>query len=143
MSLTALSPSHSESVRELADHPAIEEMARDLLTAPPEMLAVLIVDGHPTSRFMGMANDRFTERTGEHGRFLGSVSRAVVDRMEKLRAAALPAQLAALPSAVTEARAAELEARQAIRDMFAYGFSHCPITRYAEAAGRVADRFYL
>ncbi|MDH6705435.1 hypothetical protein P3T27_002145 [Kitasatospora sp. MAA19] len=40
---------------------------------------------------------------------------------------------------VIEAFAAEHEARQAIRDMWHHGFPRCPITRYAEAAGRLAD----
>jgi hypothetical protein len=46
-----------------------------------------------------------------------------------------------LPSACSEAHAAELEARQAIRDMWNYGFPRCPLTQYAEAAGRAADAF--
>lgn len=40
---------------------------------------------------------------------------------------------------VTEERAAELEARQALRDMWAHGSPRCPLTRYAETAGTLAD----
>ncbi|AWI32638.1 hypothetical protein [Streptomyces tirandamycinicus] len=141
MSLTALSPAHDQSVRELADHPVIEEMARDLLRATPDMLAVLTTDGHsPTTQLMALANDRYAERTGGHGRHLGSVARAVLARLGTLRAEVLSDQLAALPDTVTEARAAELEARQAIRDMWAYGFPRCPLTKYAEVSGELADR---
>ncbi|MFJ8676832.1 hypothetical protein [Streptomyces sp. NPDC093589] len=55
----------------------------------------------------------FAERAdgGEHAPFIGSV-----------------------------AHAAELEARQAIRDMWRHGSPRCPLTRYAEASGRLADR---
>ncbi|MGW1989617.1 hypothetical protein [Embleya sp. NPDC001921] len=42
--------------------------------------------------------------------------------------------------AVTEAVAAEYEARQAFMDMWEYGFPRCPLTRYSESAGRLADR---
>ncbi|MEU1307748.1 hypothetical protein ABZ419_02465 [Streptomyces cinnamoneus] len=35
--------------------------------------------------------------------------------------------------------ASELEARAAIRDMWMYGSPRCALTRYAEAAGRLAD----
>ncbi|MGW3232502.1 hypothetical protein [Kitasatospora sp. NPDC001095] len=38
-----------------------------------------------------------------------------------------------------EAFAAEHEARQAIRDMWKYGFPRCPLTRYAESVGKLAD----
>ncbi|MGC0418372.1 hypothetical protein [Embleya sp. AB8] len=44
------------------------------------------------------------------------------------------------PVDATEAVAAEYEARQAIRDMWEFGFPRCPLTRYAESAGRLADR---
>ncbi|MFF4408551.1 hypothetical protein ACFY1P_21695 [Streptomyces sp. NPDC001407] len=44
-----------------------------------------------------------------------------------------------LPYASSEAVAAELEARAALRDMWQYGFPRCALTRYAEAAGRLAD----
>ncbi|MFC4512155.1 hypothetical protein [Streptomyces ehimensis] len=43
------------------------------------------------------------------------------------------------PGAPSEAVAAELEARAAIRDMWMHGFPRCALTRYAEAAGRLAD----
>ncbi|MEV4502638.1 hypothetical protein [Streptomyces klenkii] len=39
----------------------------------------------------------------------------------------------------SEAVASELEARAAIRDMWMYGSPRCALTRYAEAAGRLAD----
>jgi hypothetical protein len=119
---------------DLHKHPVIKEMARDLFAATPQMLAVLIrPDGSPTARFMGLANDRFHERTGESGRFLGSVARAVAARLEEMRAVWAR-------DSVTEAEAADLEARQAIRDMWRHGSPRCPLTKYADKAGNLADR---
>jgi hypothetical protein len=85
--VTAISPGFDQSVRDLTDHPVVREMAADLNQATPDMLSVLITGGtEPTSRFMGLANARFAERTGgEHGPFLGSVSRAVIAAMAVLR----------------------------------------------------------
>ncbi|MGW0757103.1 hypothetical protein ACWD1Y_11545 [Streptomyces sp. NPDC002814] len=131
--------STAPAVIELADtdlhkHPAVKEMARDLFAAPPAMVATLMhPDGSPTNRFMGLANDRFHERTGESGPFLGSVARAVAARLEEMRAVFAR-------NAVTEEEAADLEARQAIRDMWRHGFPRCPLTKYAEKAGSLADR---
>ncbi|MEU0857476.1 hypothetical protein ABZ352_18835 [Streptomyces griseofuscus] len=143
MPATVFAPSFAQSVRDLSDHPVIEEMARDLLGAAPEVMTTLThEDGTPTFRLMSLANDRFADNTGgDHGRQLGTVAHAVLARLAELRAEAHARLLAALPNAVTEARAAELEARQAIRDMWAYGFPRCPLTRYADAAGRAADAF--
>ncbi|MFD4933485.1 hypothetical protein [Streptomyces virginiae] len=41
---------------------------------------------------------------------------------------------------VSETRAADLEARQAIRDFWRHGFPRCLLTRYADVAGNLADR---
>jgi hypothetical protein len=62
-------------------------MAADLNGATPDALSVLITGGtEPTNVLMALANDRFAERTGgEHGPFLGSVSRAVIAAMAELR----------------------------------------------------------
>ncbi|MFE4514784.1 hypothetical protein ACFRMQ_11420 [Kitasatospora sp. NPDC056783] len=38
-----------------------------------------------------------------------------------------------------EAVAADYEAVQAFIDMWQHGFPHCPLTRYKEAAFRLAD----
>jgi hypothetical protein len=140
--LTDHSPTFAESIRALSGHPAVNEMAADLLKATPQMLATLTDDdGGPTSAFMIVARDRFAERAGgECGPYLGTVARAVLARLAELRAAELSGQLAAMPGEVSEAYAAELEARQAIRDMWNHGFPRCPLTRYADAAGRLADR---
>ncbi|MEW1677940.1 hypothetical protein AB0O47_32605 [Streptomyces noursei] len=131
-----------QSVKELSGHLVIDEIARSLLGITPDMLNNLVYeDGRPTYRLTALANDRFAERTGgEHGRYIGSAARAVLARLAELRADATTRLLATLPTTVTEALAAELEARQALRDMWHHGFPGCPLTRYAEAAGRLADR---
>jgi hypothetical protein len=87
MTVTAISPAFDQSVRDMSAHPVIVEMAEDLNGATPDMLSVLITNGtEPTTRFMTLANDRFAERTGgEHGRYLGSVARAVIAAMDELR----------------------------------------------------------
>lgn len=87
MPLTVLSPAFDQSVRDLTEHPVIVEMAADLNAASPDMLSVLITNGdQPTTRFMPLANERFAERTGgERGRYLGTVSRAVIAAMAQLR----------------------------------------------------------
>lgn len=87
MTVTALSPAFDQSIRDLTAHPVIVEMAEDLNGATPDMLSVLITNGtEPTTRFMTLANDRFAERTdGEHGRYLGTVARAVIAAMNALR----------------------------------------------------------
>ncbi|MFC8538058.1 hypothetical protein ACFUJY_29660 [Streptomyces sp. NPDC057249] len=109
MPVAALSPTFDNAVRILTAHPVITEMAQDLLTAPPAMLTMLLTDnGTPTNRFMALANEQFTERTGETPPFLGAVARAVTARLTELRAEQERRQ---------EAEAAELEARQALRDM--------------------------
>ncbi|MFC8640099.1 hypothetical protein ACFUC2_04985 [[Kitasatospora] papulosa] len=121
-------------VSDLHTHPTVHEMARDLFPAPPHMLAKLFgPDGSPTPRFMHLANDRFREINGESGPLLGSVARAVTARLNEMRATFAQTE-------VTEAEAAELEAGQALRDMFRHGFPRCPLTRYAETAGDHADR---
>ncbi|MFD7764132.1 hypothetical protein [Streptomyces microflavus] len=141
MPLTALSPTFDQSVTALADHPVINDMATELLAAPDHMRRLLIRDnGIPTSRFMELADDRFFEQTGEHGRALGTVAEAVILRFRALLEELTTALRASLPDTVSEARAADLEAEQAIRDMWVYGSSRCPLTKYAEAAGRTADR---
>ncbi|MCT9105320.1 hypothetical protein [Streptomyces mirabilis] len=73
---------------DLHTHPAVDEMARDLLKATPAMLATLIrPDDSPSVWFMGQANERFRERAGTSGGpFLGSVARAVITRLAELRA---------------------------------------------------------
>ncbi|MGC4950978.1 hypothetical protein ACLQ2N_32905 [Streptomyces sp. DT224] len=132
MPVAALSPAFDNAVTALTAHPAVTEMAQDLLTAPPVMLGLLLTDsGTPTTRFMALANERFTERTGETAPFLGSVARAVQARLTELRAEQERRQ---------EAEAAELEARQALRDMWRHGSPRCPLTRYATASGALADR---
>jgi hypothetical protein len=84
--VTAISPGFDQSVRELTDHPVVREMAADLNQATPDMLSVLITGGtEPTTRFMALANEHFGAKTGEHGQFLGSVSRAVIAAMAVLR----------------------------------------------------------
>ncbi|MFD9248316.1 hypothetical protein [Streptomyces bottropensis] len=135
-----MSSTTAPAVIELTDtglntHPAVREMTRDLFAATPEMLATLThPDGSPTSRFMSLANLRFWVLTGESaGPFLGSVARAVLARLEEMRA--VWAQ-----DAVTEAEAADLEARQAIRDMWRHGSPRCLLTKYADKAGNLADR---
>ncbi|MEV0487297.1 hypothetical protein AB0I69_42695 [Streptomyces sp. NPDC050508] len=91
MSVTAFSPAFDQSVTALADHPVITEMATDLLGATPGQLSTLVsANGDPNNRFMALANDRFTERTGDHAPFLGTVARAVVARLAELRAAPAP-----------------------------------------------------
>lgn len=135
-SATAPTPAVIElaDVSDLHKHPAVKEMARDLFPAPPHMLALLIgPDGAPTPRFMTVANDRFREMTGESGPLLGSVARAVTARLCQMRAAFARTE-------ATEAEAAELEARQALREMWRHGFPRCPLTKYAEKAGNLADR---
>lgn len=136
MSSTATAPAVIEltDVTDLHKHPAVKEMASDLFRASPPMLATLTsADGTPTTQFMHLANDRFREITGESGPFLGSVARAVLARLDEMRAVFAQTE-------VTEAEAADLEARQAIRDMWAYGSPRCPLTKYAEKAGDHADR---
>ncbi|MGW0562864.1 hypothetical protein ACWDZ4_20150 [Streptomyces sp. NPDC003016] len=120
---------------DLHKHPAVKEMARDLFRASPQMLVTLTaLDGSPTARFMHLANDRFREISGESsGPFLGSVARAVTTRLDEMRAVFARTE-------VTEAEAADLEARQAIRDMWTYGSPRCTLTKYAEKAGDHADR---
>ncbi|WP_405776115.1 hypothetical protein [Streptomyces sp. NBC_01538] len=73
---------------DLHTHPAVDEMARDLLKATPAMLATLIrPDDSPSVWFMGLANERFRERAGTSGGpFPGSVARAVITRLAELRA---------------------------------------------------------
>ncbi|MER7761545.1 hypothetical protein [Streptomyces sp. NPDC097619] len=131
-----------QAVNDLTGHPVIEEIARDLMGANPDMMATLTNSaGYPSYRLMSLAYDRFTERTGSgHGQLDTRVAQAVLDRLAELRAAAMRSLLDALPSAVTEARAAELEARQALRDMWRHGSRACPLTRYARTAGRLSDR---
>jgi hypothetical protein len=87
MTVTAISPAFDQSVRDLTAHPVVREMAADLNGATPDALSVLITGGtEPTNVLMALANDRFAERTGgEHGPFLGSVSRAVIAAMAELR----------------------------------------------------------
>ncbi|MEU1221312.1 hypothetical protein [Streptomyces microflavus] len=144
MSLTVVSPAFDQSVEALADHPVIHEMAIELLAAPAPMLRLLIRDnGIPTARFMELASDRFFEQTGERGRHLGTVARAVAVRFRALLGELTTALRASLPDEVSEARAADLEAEQAIRDMWEHGSPRCPLTKYAEAAGRAADRFNI
>ncbi|MGA5411502.1 hypothetical protein ACPCSC_30145 [Streptomyces lavendulocolor] len=133
---TATAPAVIEltDVSDLHKHPAVKEMARDLFRATPPMLATLIgADGSPTTQFRHLANDRFREVTGESGPFLGSVAYAVIARLDEMRAVFARTE-------VTEAEAADLEARQAIRDMWVYGSPRCPLTKYAEKAGDHADR---
>ncbi|MFB8025936.1 MULTISPECIES: hypothetical protein [unclassified Streptomyces] len=140
MSVTAFAPTADQAVADLADHPVINEMATELLAAPEHMIRLLIRgNGTPTGRFMELASDRFYERTGERGRFIGTVANAVTARFRTLLDELTAALLAGLPNEVSEARAAELEARQAFRDVWAYGFPHCPLTKYYDAAGRAAD----
>ncbi|MEU6632899.1 hypothetical protein ABZ905_32135 [Streptomyces parvus] len=144
MTLTVASPTFDQSVDALADHPVINEMATELLAAPAHMLRLLIRDnGTPTARFMELASNRFFELTGEHGRHLGTVAHAVATRLRALLAELTTTLRASLPDEVSEARAADLEAEQAIRDMWAHGYPRCPLTKYAEAAGRAADRFRI
>lgn len=142
MPATVISPTFDQAIRDLSGYPVIEEMARDLLGATPDMLATLTTeDGRPTFRLTSLTNDRFAQRTdGGHGPFIDTVAHAVLARLAELRADAMSRLLAALPTTVTEALAAELEARQALRDIWHHGFPGCPLTRYAEAAGRLADR---
>ncbi|MGW7090015.1 hypothetical protein ACWGH2_41900 [Streptomyces sp. NPDC054871] len=69
----------------LIDHPAIKDMAVDMFTMTPDMLATLTHDdGTPTTRFMDMANDRFAEATGETAPRLGDVAKAVLARFRAL-----------------------------------------------------------
>lgn len=145
MPATVLAPSLDQTASDLHGHPVIEEMARDLLGATPDMMATLVHEtGEPTFRLICLANDRFAERTdGKHGRKLGTVAHAVLARIAELRVEAHTRLLAALPDTVTETYAAELEARQAVREMWRHGFPRCPLTRYAEAAGRAADAIAL
>ncbi|WP_328491235.1 hypothetical protein [Streptomyces zaomyceticus] len=72
---------------DLTGHPAVDEMARDLLRATPAALAALVrEDGGPTVLFMAAARDRFAERTdGEHGQHMGDVAHAVLARLGELR----------------------------------------------------------
>ncbi|MER7952029.1 hypothetical protein ABTY59_32025 [Streptomyces sp. NPDC096079] len=71
---------------DLTGHPAVEEMARDLLVATPNTLVALErEDGGPTALFMAAARDRFAERTGEHGQRMGDVAHAVLARLRELR----------------------------------------------------------
>ncbi|MFK0154176.1 hypothetical protein ACIQVK_19145 [Streptomyces sp. NPDC090493] len=80
--------SSTPAVIDLHTHPAVDEMARDLLKATPAMLTTLIrPDGSPSGRFMGLANERFRERAGTSGGpLLGCVGRAVITRLAELRA---------------------------------------------------------
>lgn len=143
MPSTVSAPPTAPPGRDLSGHPAVEEMARELLGAAPNVMAALThEDGTPTSRLMYLVDGRFADGTGgTHRQQFLTVAHAVLARLDELRADVHIRLLAALPDAVTESRAAELEARQAIREMWAYGFSRCPLTRYAEAAGRAADAF--
>ncbi|NML55102.1 hypothetical protein HHL19_35765 [Streptomyces sp. R302] len=86
MSIT-IEPAHGEATALLLDHPAIEEMARDLLDATPQQLACLAhPDGSPTTFLMLTARDRFAERTtNEHGQHMGTIARAVLARLDALR----------------------------------------------------------
>lgn len=118
----------------LREHPAVKEMARDLFRASPHMLATLIgSDGSPTTRFMHLANDRFRESGSASGPLLGSVARAVTARLHEMRAVVVRPE-------ATEAEAADLEARQAIREMGSYGhYGPCALTKYANTSGALAD----
>lgn len=71
---------------DLTGHSVVDEMARDLLRATPDMLAtVMHDDGTPTAWFMCAARDRFAERTGgDAGQFLGDIARAVLARLHEL-----------------------------------------------------------
>ncbi|KIF05166.1 hypothetical protein PL81_14645 [Streptomyces sp. RSD-27] len=141
MTATVNAPSFAQSIRDLADHPVINAMAAELLGAPADVFAALVnSEGGPNHAFTLSANAEFTQRTGEHGRFLGTVPHAVLNRRAALRAEENALLAAALPDEVSEARAADLEARQAIKDFWKYGFPRCPLTRYAESAGNLADR---
>ncbi|MFD4933484.1 hypothetical protein [Streptomyces virginiae] len=87
MTAATLDPTFDQSVRDLADHPVINDMAAELLTAPADVFADLVnVIGGPNSALIDSANAEFTQRTGEHGRFLGSVANAVLNRRAALLA---------------------------------------------------------
>ncbi|MFJ5142975.1 hypothetical protein [Streptomyces sp. NPDC088707] len=133
--MTAAAPAVIElaDTTDLLSHPVVSEMALDLLAVRPHALAQLTYpDGSPTSQFMALTNSRFRERTGQSGPFLGSIARAVHARLTEM-------QPVFARTAVTEAEAAELEAKQAIRDMWNHGYPRCPLTRYADVSGGLAD----
>ncbi|RSS87003.1 hypothetical protein EF903_17990 [Streptomyces sp. WAC05292] len=145
MSTTVYAPSFDKSVRDLADHPVINTLAAELLAAPPEVIGdITTADGRPTYDFISAANAEFNQRTGEHGRFIGTVANAILARrtalLDQAQAEERALLAAALPDEVSEARAADLEARMAIKDMWAHGFPRCPLTKYATSAGNLADR---
>ncbi|WP_330335652.1 hypothetical protein OHS33_39125 (plasmid) [Streptomyces sp. NBC_00536] len=141
MATTTYAPSFDQSIRDLADHPVINTMAAELLAAPSDVLADLTnADGGPTSVFSEAASAEFFRQTGQHGRFLGTVAHAVLRRLNTLLAEINAILIAALPDEASEAWAAELEARQAVKDFWKYGSPRCALTRYAESAGKLADR---
>ncbi|MER5482582.1 hypothetical protein ABT024_05110 [Streptomyces sp. NPDC002812] len=140
--MNAPTRSFEQSVRDLADHPVVNDMAAELLTAPADSVAELLnADGLPNVVFIDLANAEFDRQTtGRSGGYLGSVAHAVLRRRTTLLAEMTAALLAPSPHEVSEAHAADLEARQAIRDFWNHGFPRCPLTRYADVAGDLADR---
>ncbi|MFD0352954.1 hypothetical protein ACFVHW_04280 [Streptomyces sp. NPDC127110] len=145
MPTTFSNPSFAQTVHHLTGHPVVAAMAAELLAAPADTGADFTnAQGGPTSAFAVAANAEFAKRSGTGGRFHGAVAHAVLARravlLDKAQAEERMLLAGALPEEVSEERAAHLEARMAIKDMWVHGFPRCPLTKYADTAGRLADR---